>query len=116
MGAGIENLFQLSAVSSGSIGIDLNEGHAARLAIIGCVAVQFSGFGQISRGNQNGTLRIAQQGNFVQVFQGIGVYRKEVTFCSTHLHTAACANIDLIAVHNGGGCCLRGNLVALQVG
>ena len=58
MSTGIENLLQLSAVSSGSIGIDLNEGHAARCAIVGGVAVQFAGFGQISRGNQNRALGI----------------------------------------------------------
>ena len=39
VGTGIKNLFQLSTIGSGGVGVDFNEGHAARCAIVGGVAV-----------------------------------------------------------------------------
>ena len=59
VGTGIKNLFQLSTIGSGGVGVDLNECHTARLAIVGGVAVQFAGFGQIGGRNQNRALGIA---------------------------------------------------------
>ena len=116
VGTGIKNLLQLHAIGSGGSRIDLEERHAAGLAVIGGVAVKLTGFGQIRGGDHDRALGITLQGNLVQIFQCVSIDSKQIAVGRASLHTAAGAHIDLITVHNGGGGCLRGDLVALQIG
>ena len=105
-------------VCAGAVGgIHGDEGHAAGLAVIGGVAVEPAGLGQIGRGDHHRALGIGQQGHGIQTLQSVGIGHDEVAGAVAVGDDAAAGTEEhLISVYHRGGGGLGGHLAALQVG